>query len=90
MMSWIKRWIIDEIAQRITSWETTIAGCVLAYVTLILTNSGIFSPDDVHSLAGQTAQWVIAGISLVLIALKDASKYPPTDNAPTPAPEKDQ
>lgn len=90
MMNWFKRWILDEIVDRVTSWETTIAAGIVAYVTVLLTHSGIFSPDDVHSLAGQTAQWIAAGISLVLLALKDASKSSPTDNMPTPGPEKDQ
>lgn len=81
--------ILDFIAsfviKGITSWQTTMLGGLTAGLAVILTNSGVIDPNSVHSLAGQIAQWLSAGISLVLLFWQDRKK----DITPTPPPQGD-
>lgn len=84
-MNFILNFITNQISDRVTSWQTTIPAFLLTGVTQLLVNSGLFDPTQVNSMAGQIAQWVIYGLSLVLLAWKNR-KTPPVDNTPTPPP----
>lgn len=89
MMNFLINFITNQISNRVTSWNTTIPAGLIAYITAALANSGVIDPVYVHSLAGQIAQWLLYGLSLVLLAWKER-KQPPEDNSPTPGPGKDQ
>lgn len=85
-MNWLTNFIGDQVVARVTSWQTTAAAGLIAYLTNFLTESGVIDPTQVHSLAGQIAQWLLYGISLVLLAWKDRKQ----DKTPTQPPEKDK
>lgn len=88
-MSFILNLILDQVRNRVTSWQTTIPAAFLASLTAFITNSGLFDPADVNGLAGRIAQWLIYGLSLVLLAWQDR-KLAPEDKNPTQPPGKDQ
>lgn len=69
MLNWLKNFATNEIAARIMSWQTTIPGAFLAVVTSVC--STFIAPEDLHSFAGQVAQYLIYGASLALVAWKD-------------------
>lgn len=81
----ILNFIVNQIISRVTSWQSTMLGGLTATLAVILTNSGIIDPTDVHSLAGQIAQWLSAGLSLVLLFWQDRKQ----DNTPTQPPKGD-
>jgi hypothetical protein len=89
MMNFLINFITNQISDRVTSWNTTIPAGLIAYLDVFLTHCGVFDDTQIHSLAFKIAQWLMAGLSLVLLAWKDR-KEPPEDNTPTPGPGKDQ
>lgn len=88
-MNFILTFIINQVSSRVSHWQTTIPAAFLASVTAFVANSGLIDPNDVNSLAGQICQFLIYGLSLILLAWKDR-KQPPEDNTPVPGPGADK
>jgi len=84
-MNFIMNLIADQVVKSITSWQTTALGSVTAFLSVLVTNSGLIDPQYIHGLAGQVAQWLLGAVSLALIAWQDRKQ----DNTPTKPPKGD-
>lgn len=87
MFGWLEDFIENQITARLLSWTTTVPGVLLAFIDGIA--SHFIDPNYLHHFDQQVAQWLIAGLSLVLLAWKDR-KEPPVDYTPTQPPERDK